>query len=124
MWASENVFNRNDIPLLQPQAQQPLVLTMNCLNGYFVPPGADSLSEELLGVEGKGAIAVFSPSGLSLHEPAQRYHEALVRALVSGSHQRPGDALLEAQVAHADTGAMPELLRLYHLFGDPALSLR
>lgn len=39
-------------------------------------------------------------------------------------HTRLGDALLEAQKAYAETGAFHELLSIYHLFGDPALSLR
>ncbi len=44
--------------------------------------------------------------------------------LVSGRHQRLGDAVLAAQVAYADSGALPELLSIYHLFGDPALVIR
>ena len=36
---------------------------------------------------------------------------------------RLGDAILAAQGAYADTGALPELLSIYHLFGDPALML-
>ena len=50
--------------------------------------------------------------------------EALLAELVSGRHQRLGDAVLAAQVTHADNGATPELLSLYHLFGDPALVIQ
>ena len=35
-----------------------------------------------------------------------------------------GDALLAAQESYAATGAFPELLRIYHLLGDPALKLK
>ncbi len=35
-----------------------------------------------------------------------------------------GVAVLRAQERFADSGAMPELLSVYHLFGDPALALR
>ena len=48
MWASENVWNTWDAASLQAQSQQPLLLTMNCLNGYFVSPSFDSLSESLV----------------------------------------------------------------------------
>jgi hypothetical protein len=44
--------------------------------------------------------------------------------LVSGRHRRLGDAFMAAQAAYAATGAFPELLSIYHLFGDPALTLR
>jgi hypothetical protein len=120
VWASENVWNSWDAPSLQAQSQQPLLVTMNCLNGYFVAPGYNSLAESLLKAEGRGAIAGFSPSGLSLDGPAHQYHRALVAELTGGQHERLGDALLAAQAAYARAGLMPELLEVYHLFGDPA----
>ena len=124
LWASENVFNIRDAPSLSSQVQQPLLLTMNCLNGYFHFPYFNSLAEELVKAEGKGAIAAFSPSGLSLNGPAHRYHQALLHELFSGRHQRLGDAVLAAQESYAESGAFPELLSIYHLLGDPALTLR
>ena len=123
LWAGENLFNSGNVSALSPQSRQPLVLTMNCLNGYFHFPYFDSLAEALVKAEGKGAIAAFSPSGLSVNAPAHRYHQAILRELLSGEHTRLGDAVLAAQKRYADTGAFPELLSIYHLFGDPALRL-
>jgi hypothetical protein len=97
---------------------------MNCLNGFFDFPYFDTLSEELLKADGRGAIAAFSPSGLSMDTPAHVYHEALLTELLSGRHMRLGDAILAAQSDYAATGALTELLSVYHLFGDPALRLR
>ncbi len=123
LWADENLLRSRDVSLLSTQPRQPIVLTMNCLNGYFHFPFFDSLSEALLKAEAKGAIATFSPSGLSLHEPASRFHSTIVHELVRGNHVRLGDALLEAQIQFAETGARNELLSIYHLMGDPALVL-
>ncbi len=122
LWADEQLLSSSSIPSLSAQREQPLVITMNCLNGYFHFPFFDSLGEALLKAEDRGAIAAFSPSGFSLHGPAHRFHEALLRELLSGSHPRLGDAVLAAQRAFADTGALPELLSIYHLLGDPALA--
>jgi hypothetical protein len=97
---------------------------MNCLNGYFVAPNFDALPEAFLKVEGRGAIAAFSPSGLSVDGPAHQYHRALMGELAGGTHARLGDAILAAQQDYARTGLMPELLSLYHLFGDPAMRIR
>ena len=124
LWASENVFNFADVANLSPQPQQPLVMMLNCLNGYFHFPYLDSLAEALVKAEGKGAIATFSPSGMSVNGPAGVYHEALLAEIVSGRHERLGDAVLAAQVTYANNGALPELLSLYHLFGDPALVIQ
>ena len=124
LWADENFFNAGDVASLSIQPRQPFLLTMNCLNGYFHFPYFDSLAEALLKARDKGAIAAFSPSGLSLNDPASLYHRALLDALVHGGHERLGDAVLEAQKRYAETGSFPELLSIYHLLGDPAPKLR
>jgi hypothetical protein len=124
LWASENLFDVARVAMLQPQGRAPLVLTLNCLNGYFHFPYGSSLAEELIESPGKGAIAAFSPTGLSLDEPAHLFHQALVGELLSGRHERLGDAILAAQAKYAASGAFPELLSIYHLLGDPALKLR
>jgi hypothetical protein len=97
---------------------------MNCLNGYFHYPYLDALAEELVKADGKGAIAAFTPSGLSRNEAAHVFHRHLLEALLDGGHERLGDAVLEAQAAYAESGTFPELLSIYHLLGDPALRLR
>jgi hypothetical protein len=96
---------------------------MNCLNGYFVALNFDSLSEALLKAQGRGVVAAFSPSGLSLDGPAHEYHRAVMAELVSGRHERLGDAILAAQRDYAETGLMPELLSVYQLLGDPAVAI-
>ena len=124
VWASENVWNSWDAANLQAQSRQPLLLTWNCLNGYFVAPSFDSLAESLVKPAGRGAIAAVSPSGLSLDAQAHEYHRALMAELASGRHERLGDAFLAAQAAYARTGLMPELVSIYHVFGDPAMRIR
>ena len=124
VWASENVLNSWDTPSLLAQSRQPLLLTLNCLNGYFVAPNFDALPEALLKAEGRGVIAAVSPSGLSLDGPAHQYHRAVMAELTSGAHERLGDAILAAQRTYAQTGLMPELLTVYQLLGDPAMRIR
>jgi hypothetical protein len=124
VWASEKVWGSRDASSLLAQSRQPFLLTLNCLNGYFVAPAFDSLAESLLKVEGRGAIAALSPSGLSLDGPAHQYHRALMEELTGGRHERLGDAMVAAQIAYAQTGLMPELLSVYHLLGDPGMRIR
>jgi hypothetical protein len=124
LWAQEDVFDTSQVESLAAQAEQPLLLTLNCLNGYFHFPYFDSLSEALLKADGKGAVAAFSPSGLSLNGPARELHLALVDELLSKRHKRLGDAVLAAQATYARSGLAPELLAIYQLLGDPALTLR
>jgi hypothetical protein len=89
-----------------------------------VAPNFDALSEALLKAEGRGAIAAFSPSGLSVDGPAHQYHRAVMAELTNSTHERLGDAILAAQRDYAQTGLMPELLTVYQLLGDPAMRIR
>jgi hypothetical protein len=124
VWSSSNVLNSWDTGSLLGQSRQPVLLTLNCLNGYFVAANFDALSEALVKVEGRGAVAAVSPSGLSVDGPAHQFHRALMGELASGGHERLGDAVLAAQATYAETGLMPELLSIYHLFGDPAMRIQ
>jgi hypothetical protein len=124
VWADENILNIDDVAHFSPQAEQPLLLSMNCLNGYFHFPYFNALAEEMVKAEGKGTIAAFSPSGLSLNDAAHVFHQALLDELVDGGHVRLGDAVLAAQFAYAESGALPEMVAIYHLFGDPAMRIR
>jgi hypothetical protein len=124
VWASEAILRATDVALFQPQPRQPLLLTMTCSNGYFISPWSNALAERLVLAQNKGAIAAFSPSGLSLDDAAHLFHRALVQQLETRSHHRIGDLVLAAQKDYADTGAFPELLSIYHLFADPALKVR
>jgi len=90
VWSSSNVLASWDAALLRAQSHQPVLLTMDCLNGYFVAPNLDALPEELLKAEGRGAGAAFSPSGLSLDGPAHEYHRAVMAELASRRHERLG----------------------------------
>jgi hypothetical protein len=84
----------------------------------------NALSEELLKAEGKGAVAAFSPSGLIVNAAAHIFHRLLLHEVVNGGHTRLGDAVLAAQSAYADSGALPEMIAIYHLFGDPAMAIQ
>jgi hypothetical protein len=124
LWADEDILNTADVVDFAPQSQQPLLLTMNCLNGYFHFPYFNAMAEELLKADGKGVVAAFSPSGLSLNYAAHEFHKVLLDELVNGGHRRLGDAVLAAQSRYADWGALPEMLAIYHLFGDPSMRLQ
>jgi hypothetical protein len=125
LWADEQIFDVPALATLSPQSRQPIVLTINCYTGSFhLPyPDYDSLSEELVKLEDRGAVASISPSGLSLNTPAHYLHRAYLEELTSGRHPRLGDAIRAAQETYAATGALPELLAIYHLFGDPAMRI-
>jgi hypothetical protein len=124
VWAEENLLDLEAVGRLSPQRENPLLLTMNCLNGYFHFPYFNSLAEELLKRSDRGIVAAFSPTGMSLDAHAHVLQELLLDAVLHGGHERLGDAVLAAQRDFAAAGGSTELLAIYHLLGDPALELR
>ena len=79
-----------------------------------------SLAVELLKAEDKGVVAAFSPTGLSLNEPAHRFHELLLDALLRQGHARLGDAVLSAQSACAE---IVKAVRQNILFGAKVIKI-
>jgi hypothetical protein len=124
IWASEGILKPSHAASLLAQPRQPLLLTMTCSTGYFLSPNSNSITETFVLAEGRGAIAAFSPTSESYNDAAHVYHSAVVERLQSGAYSRIGDLILDAQVDYANSGAFPELLGLYHLFGDPALKIK
>ena len=88
VWASENVWNSWDAASLQAQSRQPFLLTMNCLNGYFVAPAFDSL----VGVAAQGR-GPGCDRGLLAERPEPRRPGAPVPPRADGrAHGRPARA--------------------------------
>ena len=71
---------------------------------------------------GRGRGAGPEGSGVGGHgsEPGRQGHPGGGQP----GHCRLGEAVLAAQAAYAQTGVMPELLAIYHLFGDPGMLIR
>jgi hypothetical protein len=121
-WASEQILVNSDIASLTNGAKLPVVLSMTCLDGYWIYPGRQSLVEELVRAEGKGAIAAFSPTGLGMasgHDQLQRgFYDALA------SDQRVlGQASAAGKLRLYTAGYSLDLLHTFTIFGDPALHL-
>jgi hypothetical protein len=56
--------------------------------------------------------------------PAGLFHQLLLEKILHGGYARLGDAFLAAQRDFGNESSYRELLELYHLFGDPALTLK
>ena len=86
IWADENLLHLTSVGSLSPQPQQPLVLTMNCLNGYFHFPFFNSLSEELVKAERQGSHRGLFPERYELERTGAPVPQgAFERAFPRGS---------------------------------------
>jgi len=105
-WAAESLFTTSSVNSLTNGGQQPIVLVMACLEGYYINPNPaqDSLAEVNSRAVNKGAIASWSATGQG----------------DAGGHDYMNRAFLNAVYV---SGVQTVLLDTYVLFGDPALRI-
>ena len=121
---NDNLLTVFDVPGLDNDARLPVVTALTCLVGQFGFPGQDFLGEALVTSPNGGAIAVWSPSGLSKNYRARVLGQAFYRATFEGRERILGEAILSAQRHYAAQGQDREMLDLYNLIGDPALVMK
>ena len=125
-WSKSSILTRDDISSLNPPARLPFVLTMSCINGYFVEPSASqsALAEVLVRPEATGAIAMFSGSGEALPSPlfpmARQFYSALFEHGITACGALTTSSLfaLFNHYSYYD-----DHIRFHMLFGDPATQL-
>ncbi|MBN8280562.1 MAG: hypothetical protein J0M16_08145 [Gammaproteobacteria bacterium] len=103
----------------------PVVSAMTCAVGNFAVPGNDPLAEHLVLAPDRGAIAVWSPSGLSLDSKAQVLARLFADALAGARPgARLGDLLRDSMNTYRAGAGDLETLVIYNLLGDPGLRVR
>ncbi len=98
----------------------PLVIVMDCLNGYFVAPAIDCIGESLMKAPNGGAVASFASSGLTIPTGQHEMGQKLFQLLYSGAPIALGDATRQAKAATTDI----DVRRTWILFGDPTMKIR
>jgi hypothetical protein len=114
-WSKSDVFNTGLVPSLTNSWQLPVVVAMDCLNGYFQDPTETTLAEALLKAPNGGAVAVWTSSGLTLLTSQVPANQMLLRSLFALQAPRIGDAMVAALNATSDH----DVRRTWVLLGDP-----
>ncbi len=110
-----------DVPGLGNGSKLPVVTAMTCTVNRFTVPGIPALGELLVDEPDGGAIAVWSPSALSLHGEARALAQQLYAAVSAGAPARLGDLVKVALERFHAGGGSPTMPGIYVLLGDPAL---
>ncbi len=120
-WAHEQIFINADIGSLNNSPMYPIVLSMTCLDGYWIYPGQTSIIEELVRVPNKGAVASFSPTGLGVATGHDVLHRGFYNSLFVNDQWHLGLAADTAKLALFNAGYSYDLIHTFTVFGDPAL---
>ena len=123
--AQEGLLTTVDVGTMTNMVQ-PFMAGMTCVIGNYGIPGIESLSETLVLRQGGGAVAVWSPTGMSLNDEAMALDRELIRGIYKqgGAAQRVGDIVTRVFEAYAAGRSLPFMIDIYNLLGDPALILK
>jgi hypothetical protein len=121
---ADGLLLTTDVPQLGNAPRLPVMTALTCLISQFAYPGISSLGEDLVLQRDGGVAALFGPTWLSYNAPAGELGRYLLPELAAPDSGRLGDRLLRGLAAYAKAGGDRDMLRLYTLLGDPALSLK
>ena len=116
----ESIFSTNDALALTNGNRLPVVLAMNCLNGYFHDVYTLSLAEGLLKAPNGGAVAVWASSTLTQPDQQALMVREAFRQLFGTGNLTLGQAVARAKLVATD----PDVRKSWILFGDPTMKLR
>lgn len=119
-WTGANIFNTTDAVAAANGNKLPLVLVMNCLNGYFQDPRLDGIAEGFMKAQSGGAIAVFASSGETIPDGQHDMSNRLYQLLYGSQPIALGDAIKDAKGFTNDI----DVRRTWIFFGDPSMKIR
>ena len=121
-WSHERIFVVNNIASLTNADRLPVVLSMDCLDGYwFHPTQQPSMAEVFLRTANYGAVATFSPTGLGVGLGHYALMEGFFGTVYQGGLWGLGEAALGAKISLYTAGYFRDMLQTFTIFGDPAL---
>jgi len=115
----------NDLASMTNSNQPPILLSMTCLDGYWIYPSLErpSLAVNLLRKPGGGVAAAYSPTGLGVAQGHDILNRAFFDAIYEQGIQELGSAVASSKVALYATWQNLDLVHTYTIFGDPAMRL-
>ncbi len=121
IWGSSSFFSSLMVANLTNASNQSIFTMLTCLNGYFIHPYADSLSEYLLKGQNGGAVATWASTGLTTPDVQGVMGNRFYGQIAAGNITRIGDLVRDAKsvlTANADVRYS------WVLLGDPMLKVR
>lgn len=126
-WAAEKLLSIPALEQLNNSDRLPVMLPMTCLEGYYQQADADTLAESIVRLDGKGAVASWSATGLGLVTGHDYLERGFFLATFYQDVQEAGAAATAGKLflaANAPPGKYDDLLDTFVFLGDPAVRLR
>ncbi len=125
-WAHEKIFINEDIPWLDNGDHLPVILSMTCLDGYWIHPDVrPSLMVEMVTTPDKGAAAAFAATGLGVATGHDYLQRGFFASLFDDGVWTLGAAAQNSKINlfTNSSGFNNDLIHTFTVFGDPALQI-
>ena len=126
-WGDESFLVNANVATLNNLDRLPIILSMTCLDGYWIYPSAtganNGLMETMLRAANGGSVASFSPTGLGVSTGHDQLERGLLNAVFQQGVSRLGKAALAGKLQLYAAGHDYDLIDTFTVFGDPALRL-
>ncbi len=121
-WVNSSFFHTGDVPTLTNQNNLSIFTMLTCLNGYFIRPQVDSLSEVLLKTPEKGAVVVWASAGQTTPDVQEILASRFFNQLGTNPNMiRIGDLVKDAK---ANLNGGRDVRLSWALLGDPTLKVK
>jgi hypothetical protein len=122
-WGDESFLVNANVTTLSNLDRLPVILSMTCLDGYWLFPSTDGLMETMLRAANGGSVASFSPTGLGVSTGHDRLERGFLDAVFQQGVLRLGEAAQAGKLELYAAGYDYDLIDTFTVFGDPALRL-
>ncbi len=100
-----------------------VILTGDCLDGFFAYPGVESLAETKLRANDRASAAHWSSSGLGFSVEHSMMVEGFYDGLFLSGQTAVGDAANYAKIEYFNNGGNDSIIYSFILEGDPAMQM-
>ena len=122
-WGDESFLVNANVATLNNLDRLPIILSMTCLDGYWLFPNSPGLMELMLRAANGGSVASFSPTGLGVSTGHDTLERGMLNAIFQQGAARLGPATVAGKVALFATRQHYDLIDTFTVFGDPGLRL-
>ncbi|HUF04124.1 MAG TPA: C25 family cysteine peptidase [Aridibacter sp.] len=121
-WTSGGFFGTGDVNGLTNQNDLSIYTMLTCLNGYFINPNGQGLSERLFHATNGGAVTTWSSTGETTPDVQEVLGTRFYLQLgTNPSLNRMGDLVKDAKTVIVGSR---DVRLSWHLLGDPALRVK
>lgn len=121
IWATTAFYGFQDPPNMTNLPNYTIFTMLTCLNGYFINPTNDSLSELVLKAPNGGGVVVWSSTGKTTPDVQEILARRFYNQIGIGNMTRVGDLIGDAK---QNVVGGRDVRLSWGLLGDPALKVR